>query len=247
MANSVVTRAFCLTTPSMRSRLHFFPSAGTAAGHYSVACEISVFGKGIERRSVRLEGGRLNQPDGIRLEDAFPALDHETSGMCGVEVVFECSQSRLNLCNSRLIIEVVSPNCMLSYAAAPFVRRGGDGTDESSAVEESARVGVAIQDSLVVPSLVIVNPNPELLRPEFQHATMHGDAPVQLGTVAPESVVEFSLEESVCKGASIRELLWDSAVIERLWAKSSWAKHGVGCYILYRDPVSKRPISVCAL
>ena len=249
-ANTVVTRAFCITTSAIRSRVHFFPSAGTTAGHYPVSCEVTLFGKGIERRSVRLEGGRLNQPDGIRLEDAFPALDQETSGMCGIEVVFECSQGRLNLRNSRLIVEIVSPQFSLAYSAAPFApiaEPNDESPDAGKRDVQDGMIAVAIQDSRTLPSLIVVNPTEELLRPDLVRALPEGQAALPVGTVAPLSVVEFPLDESLCKNAAHHETLWGSAVVEKLWAGSSWGRDRAACYVLYRDPISKRPITVCAL
>lgn len=249
-ANTVVTRAFCITTPAIRSRVHFFPSAGTTAGHYPVSCEVTLFGKGIERRSVRLEGGRLNQPDGIRLEDAFPALDQETSGMCGIEVVFECSQARLNLCNSRLVVEVVSPQFSLAYSAvafSPIIEPIDESAAATTDVIDDEMIAIAIQDGRMLPSLIVVNPTEELLRPDLVRSVPEGQAALSLGTVAPQSVVEFPLDESLCKNAPHHETLWGSSVVEKLWAGSSWGRDRAACYVLYRDPISKRPTTVCAL
>jgi hypothetical protein len=257
VANSVVTRAFCMMTPTIRSRIHLFPSAGTTAGHYPVSCDLTLFGKGIERRSVRLEGGRLNQPDGVRLEDAFPALDQETSGVCGLEVVFECGQGRINLVNSRVVLEIVSPQFSLSYSAAPFVSTAIDDRQSKELAGYANNVskgvvGIAINDSQMIPSLVIINPTEELVRPEFRQTLRDGGTPLHLGTVAAYSVVEFPLDEALCRNAPVHELLWGSAVVEKLWlertgeALASGASQ-VTCYLLHRDPLSKRPTSVCAL
>lgn len=252
IVNSVVTRAFCLMTPTIRSRLHFFPTAGSTTGHYPVSCEIALFGKGLEKRSVQIEGGRLNQPDGIRIEDAFPALEHEASGLCGLEVIFECPQGRINLSRSQLVIEIISPQFSLTYGAAPLLARTSDHPGaaqraETAGVKAPEFIGVAIQDNSVVPSLVVVNSSEELLRPEFRHMLRDGEAPLQLGTVAASSVVEFPLDEALCKNAPIHEALWGSAVVEKVWSGSSWSRGSATCYILHRDPVSKRPVSVCAL
>jgi len=253
IANSVVTRAFCISTPVIRSRVHFSPSAGSTAVHHPVWCELTLFGKGIERRSVRIEGGRLNQPDGIRLEDAFPALENEASGMCGLEVAFECSQGRVNLCHSKLVVEIVSPQFSLTYGAAQFRPREqsepsavtNDQSDQRISAEP--RIGIALQDSRTVSSLVVVNPSAELLRPEFKLVVQDQELPLQLGTVAPESAVEFPLEEALCRNALMHEPLWGSAVVTKLWEDAVRRNTCSACYILYRDPVSKRPTSVCAL
>ena len=57
-----------------RTVVHFFPAARGVASPYSVSCRLTLFGGGIERRSVVLEGARLNQPDGLFVDEAFPEL-----------------------------------------------------------------------------------------------------------------------------------------------------------------------------
>jgi hypothetical protein len=251
VVNSVYTRAFFMTTNSIRSRVHFFGSAGTTAGHYPVGCELTVFGKGIERRSVRLDGGRLNQPDGIRLEDAFPSLPSETSGICGLEVRLDCPQGRINLLNSRIVLEMVSPQFSLSFMAAPCSADAVDGeVAERNATQKITRripVGIAMHDRLCSPSLVIVNGGADLVRPDVRHVLRDTEAPLHLGTVAAESVVEFPLDEALCKQGQVHEALWGDAVIEKLWAAESIEDGATTWYLLYRDPVHKRPVSVCAV
>ena len=250
IANSVSTRAFCVMTSAIRSRVHFFPTAGTTAGHYPVSCHISLFGKGIERRSVVLEGGRLNQPDGIRLEDAFPSLANEGSGMYGIEVALECPQARLDLRNSRVVIEMVSPEFSLSYGAAAF--RGSaestkEGLDSEVSLPSERLSGIAVEDGSLVPSLVIVNSTFDLIRPDLRHVLTGAESPLHIGTVGPESAVEFALDESLCKGAQSHETLWGRAVVEKFCGVIPNGDGKVECYILSRDRVSKRPVSVCAI
>ena len=257
LTNAVIARAFCLTTSAARSRIHFFPSAGSTAGHYPVACEITIFGKGIERRSVHLDGGRLNQPDGIRLEDAFPALASEVSGIFGLEVSLSSSQGRMNLLSSRLVVEIVSSQFLLSFGAAPFsINTSFDsstnqtdlkaqiGITELNHDQIGARATVVMHDSICVPSLVIVNSSSELVRPDFRHRVGTSEDTLHLGTVAPESVVDFPLDDALCKYGEKHQALWGDVVIEKIWGKP---QPGVECYILNRECKSKRPISVCAV
>jgi hypothetical protein len=252
LANSVVTGAFFMTTNSVRSRVHFFPSSGATAGHYPVACELTIFGKGIESRSVRLDGGRLNQPDGIRLEDAFPSLLSETSGLCGLQVVLETSQGRLNLVNSRVVIEMVSPQFSLSFSAAPcrprVVADDEASTDAKEFVpEQEMLLGLAVNDQFLSPSLVAVNAGDELLRPELRHVLRDSEVPLHVGTIAGRSVVEFPLDETLCKQGVPHEALWGSTVVEKFWGEMQGKLADVSWYLLNRHPVTKRPLSVCAL
>ncbi len=244
------TWAFCLTTSAIRSRIHLFPSAGGVAGHYPVNCQLTIFGKGIERRSVRLEGGRINQPDGIRLEDAFPTLLNEGVGLCGLEISFECANARINLSPSRVVVELVSPALSLSYLAAPFVSLSHP--QGVNVRDQRVAVGILIQDANMSPSLIVVNHSEGLYRPEYSCVTRSGETALQLGSVAPLSVVEFSLEESLFKHSLPRELVSGVVKFEKIWcpeveAPTDSEDLGVSSYILYRDPLTKRPVSVCAL
>ncbi len=247
VVNAVVTRAFFLTTSAIRSRVHFFPSAGATSGHYPVVCDLTIFGKGVERRTVRLDGGRLNQPDGVRLEDAFPALAGETSGICGLEVRLECAHGRINLLPSRVYIEMVSPQFVLSYVADKFRAEEEVAGAEGSLSSAAARSMVALHEHNLSASLVIVNGGDDLIRPEIRHFAGGREAPLHVGTVAALSAVEFPLEEALFRHAVAHETLWGKAVVEKFWSEATPNQSQSAWYILYRDPVSKRPISVSAV
>lgn len=248
VVNGVKTCLFCLSTPTVKSRIHFFPSAGSIGGHYPVQCQVTIFGKGIERRSVQLDGGRLNQPDGIRLEDAFPALNLETTGVCGVEMSLMCPQGRVNLLTSRVVIEMVSPQFSLAYSAArfrPLEEAEVGSLDVAPRVDEA--IGISLSDASTSSSLVVVNAGEESFRPDFLHATPSEDVPFPIGTVGAGSVVEFPLDDTLCKSGVVRQSLWGDARLEKLWSDALPQLDSVVCYMLYRDPVSRRPLSVCAL
>ena len=247
--NGVKACLFCLSTPTVKSRIHFFPSAGSTGGHHPVLCQVTVFGKGIERRSVQLDGGRLNQPDGIRLEDAFPSLNVEAIGMCGVEMSLMCPQGRVNLLNSRIVIEMVSPQFALAYSAARCRTIDEPESDSPLKVGRNtdSSVGIGIHDSSMSSSLVVVNAGEEMFRPDFSHVAPSGDAPFPIGTVGGGSVVEFSLDETLCKTGAVRQSLWGDTRVEKVWSEALPELDSVACYMLYRDPVTRRPLSVCAL
>jgi hypothetical protein len=247
--NGVKVCLFCLSTPTVKSRIHFFPSAGNTGGHHPVLCQVTVFGKGIERRSVQLDGGRLNQPDGIRLEDAFPALNLEATGLYGVEMILTCPQSRVSLLNSRVVIEMVSPQFALAYSAAPC--RALDASEVNSPLNvkpnAAKAIGIGINDASMSSSLVLVNAGEEIFRPDFSHATTSADASFPIGTVGPGSVVEVPLDDTLCKAGMLRQSLWGETRVEKVWSETLPELDSVAGYILYRDPVTRRPLSVCAL
>lgn len=256
VANSVTSVMFCVSTSSMKTRVHFFPSAGAAASHHGITCILSLFGKGIERRSVVLDGGRLNQPDGVRLEDAFPSLRGEASGIFGLEMQLSCPQGRLSLLGSQAAIEFVSPQGALLYRAAPFIQGQEEATDDGSVQVGSASLadrsglpslGIGIQDSMLATSLVMINATDELVRPTVSHGVGESAVPLQVGTVAPHSAMEIPLDESLFKGAVPKECLWGLSRVEKISLAPGARGADTGYYLMYRDPVSKRPLSVCAL
>jgi hypothetical protein len=253
VANTVKTLAFCLSTPSVRTRIHFFPSGGSVGGAAAVNCSLKLFGKGFESRSVLLDGGRIGQPDGVRLEDAFPNIRSEGSGIVGLEVLLECpqGQGRINLQSSHATIELVSPQFSIAYGSAPFValREGEQGsiTERLIAARRRNRVAAAIHDSLITTSLVVINPSSEPLRPEVTHTVGEADVALPLGTVAPESVVEIPLDESLFKGKESQQCLWGEVCAAKIAIAEYSGSADSGYYLVYREPNTKRPIAVCAL
>jgi hypothetical protein len=293
-SNTVRALAFCVSTPTIKSRVHFFPTAGVTSGPYSINCLLTLFGKGIERRTVMLDGGRLGQPDGIRLEDAFAALRGDASGLFGLEVRLSCSQGRVNLLSSQASIEVVSAQSAVLYSVAPFTHApeedegkkqtdgaaqlelwgadGGGGGAQGGAARTSVEevpqsalssggaepvkagssalktvCGVGLLDWSICSSLVILNGGDEPIKPDVARVTGAQPLPLQLGTVAPHSVVEVPLDDALFKGSAPHECVWGLLRAESLAVSVPAEPAAVAYYLMYRDPQTKRPISVVAL
>lgn len=255
VTNSVKTLVFCISTATIKTRIHFFPSAGSAGGHLPVSCALTLFGKGVEKRSVMIDGGRLNQPDGLRLEDAFPALRGEVSGVFGLQIQLTCPQGRINLLNSQTAIEFVSSSSAMLYGGAPFSPTIEEVADESlpsvsekiHETQKRSPAAVAVQDPTLTSSLVIINAAPEVLKPELAHVAGSGSKPLHLGTLSPESVIEVPLDEALFKESVVRETLTGSMRVEKMVLPDIARTPESSYYILYRDPASKRPVSVCSI
>lgn len=254
-SSPVTTVMFCISTSSIRTRVHFFPTAGASTGHHAVTCVLSLFGKGIERRSVALDGGRLNQPDGVRLEDAFPTLRGEASGVFGLQIHLSAPQGRVNLLSSQVAVEFVSPQGSILYRSAPFsldVEEGGSPVAASLSARLSANqrrsfVGVGVQDSYLATSLVMINATEEIVRPSVYHGVGEEAESLAVGTISPLSAMEIPLEEALFKSATPHECLWGLSRAEKVSIDPDSLAPQTAYYLMYRDPVSKRPISVCAL
>jgi hypothetical protein len=203
-----------------------------------------------------LDGGRLNQPDGVRLEDAFPSLRGEASGIFGLEIQLSSQQGRVNLLQSQAAVELVSPQSSLLYSSAPFVAKteasgseteGGDILVRLHSARRKSFVGIGMQDSFVTTSLIMINSTQENVRPSIFHGVGEEAQSLPVGNIAPESAMEIPLEESLFKKSSPHQCLWGLSRAEKISIGTDSLSPDTAFYVMYRDPVSKRPVSVCAL
>lgn len=252
---SVKALVFCVSTPTIKTRVHFYPSAGSSTGHHSIACLFTLFGKGIEKRSVLLDGGRLNQPDGVRLEDAFPHLRTEASGIFGLEIELSCQQGRIPLQSSLAAVELVSAQSTVMYMSVPFSPVGVDpsalekaGVDgQAAAPRRQSFMGIGLQDSAFSTSLVMINSSGESVRPAISHRSGEHAVPLQVGTLAADSAMEIPLEDSLFKESVPHECVWGLARAEKVSVDANSITPETAYYLMYRDAATKRPLSVCAL
>jgi hypothetical protein len=215
---------------------------------------LTLFGKGVEKRTVMLDGGRLGQPDGVRVEDAFPALRGDVAGIFGIEIQLACPQARVNLLSSQSAVELVSPQFSVMYGAGPFMAMvGGDNGAPSGAQEfalppkRRASSGAGLQDSYFVSSLVVVNAGPQPVRPDVYRRTKNDSVALQVGSVAAESALEIPLDEALFRESAPHECLWGLVRAEAMYVRGDSSRSDVGYYVMYRDSVTKRPVSVCSL
>jgi hypothetical protein len=203
-----------------------------------------------------LDGGRLNQPDGVRLEEAFPTLRNEASGIFGLEMQLSSQQGRVNLLSSQAAIELVSPQTSIMYYSAPFVpdvdeavvpEPQGDLSQRLAAARRRSFVGVGVQDAFLTTSLIMINSTNETVRPAIFHGVGEEAQSLPVGTIAPESAMEIPLEESLFKKTTPHECLWGLSRAEKISVGPDSLTPHTAFYVMYRDPVSKRPVSVCAL
>ena len=108
-------------------------------------------------------------------------------------------------------------------------------------------VGVGLQDSFVTTSLVMINSTGETIRPSIFHGVGPEAQSLPVGNIAPESAMEIPLEESLFKKSKPQECLWGLSRAEKISLGTDSLTPHTAFYVMYRDPVSKRPLSVCAL
>lgn len=284
-AHTVSATTFCLHSSAIRSRIHFFPSAGMTTGPYSITCTFTLFGKGVERKSVAVDGGRLGQPDGIRLEDAFPALRGDISGVFGLQLELSCQQQRVNMLPSQASVELVSSQFSILFGFPKFtpVESALDEGMESEMAQDSevlrCKQGVGVLDSFTTTSLIVINPSKAVVKPNLFKVQNGERAPLHVGTIAAESAVEIPLEESLLRDSPPFECSWglmrtvpfyiDTPTYTEVSTSATATTTGVigvpsmsavpsvgkgdmqhapvNYFLLYRDPVTKRPVSASAL
>lgn len=258
-ANEVVSRCFVMIAPGLRSRIHFFPTAGNAGGHYPVVCSLTLYGKGVEKRTVQLDGGRINQPDGLRLEDAFAGLDGEHPSLLGLDIGLSVAQGRLNLLPSQVFVESVSSQLNLLYGGAPFggVSNARDEQPEDAAPDRvdsmglranrCRRVGMVVLEQDRTASLVIVNGGDSVVKPQVSVFNGGTEISTQLGTVGANTVFEFPLKEVLAQSIVRHNTMVGDISVARLACNLFENIDQVEVYVLYRHTDSKIPCVVTVL
>lgn len=271
---TVITRFFSFAGAGISTRLHFMPAVCASAAPTDILCGFSIFGRGIEPKRVVLDGAKSGQPDGVRLEDAFPALKSQTvSGVIGVEMEISSSHPRLNLLTSQLFVEIITASYSVIYSQQPFFnkpvelepspleanaqqRSAGSSLSNDNPPQISQLLGggrkelpVALAFSgsgLIDSSLIIINSANESLRPTISR-TNHGSVrPLHCGTVSPMTVLEVPLNDLILKDSP--EILSgeDSFRAEALYLESA-VSTSAAYYMVYRASDTRNPVSVLSL
>lgn len=216
--------AFCLSNSTTRTVVHFLPCARNMTAPYPVVCSLTLFGNSMPPRTVQLDGARVRQPDGVRLEDAFELLRGDRAGVYGL-VVELAAQQRMDLSPSSCIIELVTADKSVRFRPA----RLEGGTGEQAALR--------VDDALLTTGLVMVNASGETqdvwLCPVGEEGSASG-----VHSVVPYSLREVSLAAEGDAGAGT------GSIGIRYQGNQS---QGLASFAVYRDAVTKRPVSVCAL
>lgn len=214
---------FFSASPDMRTMVHLFPAAKNVSGPYPVQCRISVFGYGLERQQIVLEGCRCGQPDGIWLEDAFPSLKDESLMLRGVQIEISAAQPHINLGASKFMVEFVHGNFSTRYTPelAPSLLL------ESTKKRVSA---IPFQDQSMVTSLLMINPTSiELDIPHIERLDRTDGRLV----VRSEEVVELNIQKEHTLARPIEFEVETSN--PAVW------------YVVYRQPETKRILSVVGM
>lgn len=213
-----------------RTVVHFFPSAGNVTAPYPAQCKLSIFGAGLDRRSVVLDGARFSQPDGVKLDLAFPALQEGFSGPFGLEVEITTSQPRQDLWCSFCVVELVSASPSVRYLPRQVCTEGEDLC--------IARVGLMKRDAFSNSSVIVVNGSSALFKPSLSGLSVEG--------VPPGTATEVESGESFYKDVEPLECSWGLCRAAGIQVGEDFPIEAA-YFVLYRDSGTRRPVSVVAL
>ncbi|MCO6432300.1 MAG: hypothetical protein J5J00_15710 [Deltaproteobacteria bacterium] len=248
--------AFGLSSAITKTVLHFFPSAVSTSAPYPVSVTLSVFSNEFPRKSLTIEGGRLGQPDGFRLEEAIPSLAEALPGFVGLQVELSTPQPRIDLSPSCCIIEFVSTAQSVKFSPQPSSVRSKSVQPDGEARRLSAFP--LMQDAYGFSSLLIVNgsdrpvgtrlSSPISMGPIETGPLIEGGKMDTIGSpeVQPGSVAEVQVPDQLIQARSPDECSW-GLVRSRVLLFERSDQPAVSFFGLFRESVAKRIVSVVAL
>jgi hypothetical protein len=98
-----------------KSVLHFFPTSSNVSAPYPLQCKIEIFSEKFGRKSLILDGARLHQPDGIKLEAAFPVLEDGAHPIFGVTIELSAQAQRVDIRASQVYMEVINAGSRVRF------------------------------------------------------------------------------------------------------------------------------------
>jgi len=228
--------------------VHFLPATPGSATPYPVDISVSIFGRGVPKRTISLEGARLFNPDGVRVEDIFSLADADEEAALALQVEVRTVQSKSDISASQCLIEFPSLEGGIIFSPGRAV------IDESSQAppqpiddQRYERVILAMKDAQLCPSVLVVNCRQSELRPEIYYRDLKESpkALMPLGQVAPMSALERKLDGTVFGEPQPREMSWGNLRSRILSAESG--QKDMAMFLIYREVKTSKMISVHAL
>lgn len=217
----------------IRSVLHFFPSAERVVAPYPVSCKIAFFREREIIKSLALDGLRLSQPDGVKVEDLLSPQDFESQhGLIGVEIELDTKGRGADLSLSDCIVEIECQDYSVQYRAQPKVLGGRSEFLPSGGTEVSIEDGAATSYR----SFVFINSSEESQSVSYEASTVSDNEPLKEEiALQPRQVVERQVTSNH-SGACQKVRFLKEAMSEQVYS-----------YVLYRDESSNLPLSVTYL
>ncbi len=216
--------------------VHFYPQDHLTGAPYDLTAKFTIFGEGFDSISVILDGAKINQPNGIKLRDAFSTLNtNNVGGFFGVEVILESTKYNASLENSECVVELLTSGSIIKYRPAS--------TFDDSLESDQEHSSLFFDDRFNSTSLVFVNKSKKKVN--FNLASIGNDSKEMSVNLDSNSVREYALERKDFSPGFQQMTSWGELYLSPFCL--SEMPEDVTCYNLYRDKASNQPISISSL
>lgn len=225
--------------------VHFLPGTPGAATPYPVEVGLTVFGRNLPQKTISLDGARLFHPDGVRVEDIFSFSESDPDSLIALQIEIFSKQQKSDVSASQCIIEFPSIDRPVLFSPSKaIINLDPQKGQEIPGIESSESRILAMKDSNLTPSLLMINGDKFDLRPEvhYDDAQETKRALMPLGQISPLSVLERKLDGTIFGEPVAREASWGNVRTRVLAAKASPA--GSAMYLVYRDVKTSKLTSV---
>ncbi len=252
---------FGVTGSITKTFLHFMPLSQGVGAPYPVNFSLTTGGSSLPARTINIEGARLSQPDGFRIEEAMPALTQHSSGLYYAKVEFDSSAHRLNLQASSVTVELQYQQSSVSYRPAMISQSAVAAPKHIQELNDSeadllacSRTAFALRDPNLYPMIILINASFQAVSAKvLSYAAREY---VQTIVLEPETVREFEPAELGlrdplkldCSSGSVEAELFQ-LIFEDSASDSSIVKKGaaIAAYLVYRNRNTRRIASVLSL
>ena len=217
-------------TANVKTAVHFFPYGGSISATYPVDLTLTIFGEALETVEVTMEGARLSQPEGIVIDQVFPALLTDYSGLYGLKIKITCDkQLSLDLSGSSCMTELFYPEGVVRFAAKEF-------DNNMEAVS-----GVCRSDQDCSSSLIALNCSAESQSNNFPAGMMHSK---QHQLLEPNAVREYTISENYLESGTQQNCGLGLVNFQSFGFKPS---SEMVYFAIDREAKTSYPVEVCTL
>lgn len=224
--NEKVWIGFSPTQQFTRCNVHFLPIVSGSASLPHLQCRIAMFCGAQAPTIVEIDGAKIGYPDGLRLDAVFNPMPTPTSGFVGVSISLMIEQTRFDLRGSDVVFELIQNDNALKYRP-----RCLSAPPQSSACWQ-------FKDGHASASLLVVNHTDTEKTCNFSNKKV---------TLAPYEVQEMALDNYAAASlAPAVDTSWGT-LRGSLISNLDESRSGLNFFQLWRDPESRRLISVTTL
>ena len=237
---------FCVSSQVTKTFVHFFPSAGGIGAPYQVSCTLTLFGNDLGKRTIKIDGLKITQPDGVRIDDVFPHFEKSETNIAGLKIELNTNQPRIDLSSSWCLVELVTQSGSTRFKAKSL----SDSLDGA----ENVSSGALISDDKFSSSLIAINADREVFNPSLKTIDNTGQLEslkaqrkdIAVPSLAPMSVEEISVNGDFFTENTSAETSWGKSNIGGVYVNPSLDQE-TAVFAVYRETNNKRPVSVLAL